>query len=152
MAINEQEQPILEQVKIDRLVREIEGYKEVIELHNQLVRELDILLNGEEGAAKQASLCDIVRQVRKEFIRSPNYHDQEPVSGDVLPKIGSKVLIHLNSVGTWVERTVAGYYAYKATGNCIRSGNERFFHRVYVRVVDDNGFENSRLLCDTKPV
>lgn len=32
--------------------------------HSRLVRELDVLLNGEAGAAKQASLCDIVAQVR----------------------------------------------------------------------------------------
>ena len=32
--------------------------------HNRLVRELDVLLNGEAGAAQQASLCDIVAQVR----------------------------------------------------------------------------------------
>ena len=31
---------------------------------NRLVRELDVLLNGEAGAADQASLCDIVAQVR----------------------------------------------------------------------------------------
>ena len=31
----------------------------------RLVRELDVLLNGEGGAAQQASLCDIVAQVRK---------------------------------------------------------------------------------------
>lgn len=30
----------------------------------RLVRELDELLNGEDGAARQASLCDIVSQVR----------------------------------------------------------------------------------------
>ncbi|WP_236209899.1 hypothetical protein, partial [Pseudomonas tohonis] len=29
----------------------------------RLVRELDVLLNGEEGAAEQASLCDLVGQV-----------------------------------------------------------------------------------------
>jgi len=32
--------------------------------HNRLVRELDVLLNGEDGAAPQARLCDIVAQVR----------------------------------------------------------------------------------------
>lgn len=32
----------------------------------RLTRELDVLLNGEEGAAKQASLCDIVAQVRRQ--------------------------------------------------------------------------------------
>jgi len=30
-----------------------------------LVRDLDVLLNGEDGAAIQASLCDIVAQVKK---------------------------------------------------------------------------------------
>jgi hypothetical protein len=29
------------------------------------VRELDVLLNGEAGAAKQASLCDLVAQVAR---------------------------------------------------------------------------------------
>lgn len=33
---------------------------------NRLVRELDVALNGEAGAAVQASLCDVVAQVRLE--------------------------------------------------------------------------------------
>lgn len=37
-------------------------YEEVLADHRRLVRELDVLLNG-DGAAKQASLCDIVAQV-----------------------------------------------------------------------------------------
>ncbi|AEZ50825.1 hypothetical protein DC1_0003 [Burkholderia phage DC1] len=41
-------------------------YEEVLADHRRLVRELDVLLNGEEGAAKQASLCDIVAQVRRQ--------------------------------------------------------------------------------------
>lgn len=44
----------------------IEDYEEVLASHRRLVRELDVLLNGEEGAAKQASLCDIVGQVKRE--------------------------------------------------------------------------------------
>jgi hypothetical protein len=32
--------------------------------HKRLVRELDVALNGEAGAAKQASLCDIVAQIK----------------------------------------------------------------------------------------
>lgn len=40
-------------------------YEEVLASHRRLVRELDVLLNGEAGAAKQASLCDIVGQLRK---------------------------------------------------------------------------------------
>lgn len=37
--------------------------------HARLVRELDVLLNGEAGAAKQASLCDIVAQLRSFLTR-----------------------------------------------------------------------------------
>lgn len=36
-----------------------------------LVRELDVLLNGEKGAAPQAKLCDIVAQVRLEKKKHP---------------------------------------------------------------------------------
>ncbi|WP_071556473.1 hypothetical protein [Pseudomonas aeruginosa] len=41
-----------------------DDYEEVLADHRRLVRELDVLLNGEEGVAKQASLCDLVAQVR----------------------------------------------------------------------------------------
>ncbi|VVD91350.1 hypothetical protein PCO31110_01636 [Pandoraea communis] len=39
---------------------------------DRLVRELDVLLNG-DSAAKQASLCDVVSQVRSEQIRSAKF-------------------------------------------------------------------------------
>lgn len=38
-------------------------YEEVLADHRRLVRELDVTLNG-DGAAQQASLCDIVGQVK----------------------------------------------------------------------------------------
>ncbi len=41
----------------------IADYEYLIEGHKRLVRELDVALNG-DGAAKQASLCDIVGQVQ----------------------------------------------------------------------------------------
>ncbi|MFU7257610.1 hypothetical protein ACM742_07695 [Pseudomonas aeruginosa] len=41
-----------------------DDYEEVLADHRRLVRELDVLLNGEDGAARQASLCDLVAQVR----------------------------------------------------------------------------------------
>lgn len=43
----------------------MEGYEEAAADKRRLVRELDVLLNG-DGAAKQASLCDIVAQVRQQ--------------------------------------------------------------------------------------
>jgi hypothetical protein len=47
----------------------VADYQAAFEDHQRMVRELDVLLNG-DAAAKQASLCDIVAQVRKEGIRS----------------------------------------------------------------------------------
>ena len=41
----------------------IEDYKAVIASHHKLVRDLDVELNG-DGAAKQASLCDLVGQIK----------------------------------------------------------------------------------------
>lgn len=41
----------------------VSDYEECLADHRRLVRELDVLLNGEDGAAPQASLCDIVGQV-----------------------------------------------------------------------------------------
>lgn len=41
----------------------IADYEEVFADHKRLVREMDVLLNG-DGAAAQASLCDLVAQIR----------------------------------------------------------------------------------------
>lgn len=46
----------------------IKDYDEILQSQRDLVRQLDVLINGEEGAAKQASLCDIVTQLRCENI------------------------------------------------------------------------------------
>lgn len=40
-------------------------YEEMLTDHRRLVRELDVLING-ETAAEQASLCDIVAQLQRE--------------------------------------------------------------------------------------
>jgi hypothetical protein len=45
------------------LHKQIAELEECAKDHKRLVREIDVLLNGEDGAAKQASLCDIVAQV-----------------------------------------------------------------------------------------
>ena len=51
----------------------IADYEEVLQSHRELVRQLDVALNGEAGAAKQASLCDIVAQVMGEGIKSKGF-------------------------------------------------------------------------------
>ena len=40
-------------------------YEEVLEDHKRLVREIDEIINGKEGMAKQASLCDLIPQIEK---------------------------------------------------------------------------------------
>ena len=47
-----------------QLLRRLDATEEVLADQQRLTRELDVLLNGEEGAAMQPSLCDIVAQVR----------------------------------------------------------------------------------------
>ena len=42
----------------------IEDYKNVSTDHDRLVREIDVILNG-DNAAKQASLCDLVGQIKQ---------------------------------------------------------------------------------------
>ncbi|MPS30540.1 MAG: hypothetical protein E2576_14510 [Alcaligenaceae bacterium] len=53
----------------------IADYEEVLADHRRLVRQLDVALNGEDGAAKQASLCDIVGQVVSEGIKANDAPD-----------------------------------------------------------------------------
>ena len=46
--------------------------------HNRLVRDLDVAINGREGAAKQASLCDIVSQMIE--IKADNCRQAEEIA------------------------------------------------------------------------
>lgn len=70
----------------------------------------------------------------------------EPVEGDLLPPLGSTVLIHLGRSDQWVPHTVVGYYVW-GDRKC-----DPHLHRVFVRVRDADGFLNARLLSDIRPV
>ncbi|MEE5149082.1 hypothetical protein V2J91_23590 [Pseudomonas alliivorans] len=70
----------------------------------------------------------------------------EPVVGDQLPPVGSKVQIHLGSLDAWVDHTVAGYYVWGDLG-----GNDSL-SRVFVRVRDESGYLNARLLKDVRTI
>jgi hypothetical protein len=76
---------------------------------------------------------------------------QEPVDHDLLPPLGSKVLIHLANQDAWVEHTVTGYYVWPALKHQIKKG-EKDTHRVFVRVKDAWGYDNARLLSEVKAV
>lgn len=64
----------------------------------------------------------------------------EPVEGDLLPAVGDTVLIHLSRPDGWFPHRVVGYYAW---GD--RSGSKSLY-RVFVRVVDAEGYLNARPL------
>lgn len=52
--------------KIKQLEAENVDYKEAHEDHKRLVREVDVIMNG-DNAAEQASLCDLVSQIKAVF-------------------------------------------------------------------------------------
>ena len=63
---------------------------------------------------------------------------------DVLPPIGAEVQIHLGSLNKWVTHTVVGYCAWPS------HGGDATLQRVSVRVCDQNGVPNARLLRDVR--
>jgi hypothetical protein len=62
--------PVIERT-VDALNLTPADYEEVLAGHRRLVRELDVLLNG-DGAAKQASLCDVISQLADIKRRCPH--------------------------------------------------------------------------------
>lgn len=69
----------------------------------------------------------------------------KPEDHDELPPLGSKVEIHLASTDSWVEHTVVGYYVW--TGSAAYGGTA---WRVFVRVMDANGYLNARDLSSVR--
>lgn len=65
---------------------DVSDYEQVLDDHRRLTRELDVLLNSEEGAAQQASLADLVAQLRTESKRSQAMttpkHPIQPIVAD----------------------------------------------------------------------
>lgn len=78
--------------------------------------------------------------------RAKAFLNPEPVEGDLLPAIGSRVLIHLASNDAWVEHTVTGFYVWGALANVSPA-----YSRVFVNVVSDDGYPNAWLLADVRP-
>ncbi len=59
-------------IAVEQAANILENCEEVLQDHRALVRQLDVALNG-AGAAQQASLCDIVKQVEREGIKASDY-------------------------------------------------------------------------------
>jgi hypothetical protein len=50
-------------------------YEEVLADHKRLVREIDEIISGENGMAKQASLCDLVGPIKKLAAERDEYRE-----------------------------------------------------------------------------
>lgn len=67
--------------ELTEVYAQLTAHKEAQQSKQKLVRDLDVLLNG-DNAARQASLCDIVAQVKSENIRSIHHSSVEPETDD----------------------------------------------------------------------
>lgn len=108
------------------LLGAIDDLQNVADDHRRLVRQLDIVLNGEAGAAEQASLIDIVAQLRGERRRR---RESEP------------------SRAAW-ERLVEYAHKHSADADGCREINEITTHYVAMRQQRDRAMEGLvRLQC-----
>lgn len=77
--------------KVDRAVAEeaiqaeFNGYEDALASHAKLVRKIDVIINADR-AAQQASLCDLVGQIKELVLIRDKYVDAVE-EGRVLPKL-----------------------------------------------------------------
>ena len=118
------------------------------QLRGQLEKARKLLHTASIRLARWLSVEDDPRKQIIEFLEASAEPSAPlpPVESDLLPAIGSKVLIHLAREDKWVEHTVVGYYAW----DNLRP--DPSLHRVFVRVRDDQGYLNARMLGDIRPV
>jgi hypothetical protein len=94
------------------------------------------------GVPHWPAICATIVTIKQSLAAQPA---AQPVAGDLLPPIGSRVLIHLASRDSWVEHTVVGYYVWGTF-------ESTSLHRVFVRVRSSDGILNARSLCDVRPI
>ncbi|MFD3263148.1 hypothetical protein [Phenylobacterium ferrooxidans] len=82
----------------------VADYEEVLADHRRLVRELDVLLNG-EGGAERPSLCDIVGQLR--HAKPPSYDGSKSLIERLREPIVSEAFAtHRITDGALAERLI----------------------------------------------
>lgn len=70
--------------------------------HQRLVRQLDVLLNGEAGAAQQASLCDLVVQVAKRGVIARS--GAVPAGWQLVPADPTPEMLESGNEAYWLGR------------------------------------------------
>lgn len=94
------------------------------------------------------SISDLSEQIEKlsssikMLSTEPLTHALDPVEGDILPPLGSLVYIELASAKKRQKVTVVGYYVWPGLKD------QGSHPRVFVRVKDEHGTPNARLLKD----
>lgn len=90
---------------------------------DRLVRELDVALNGEEGAAPQASLCDVVGQAKAEAAKLGRPLLAAPAavarpSEDVRKKIVTNTWDHFGDILPTLKAISRGEWYWGANSRC----------------------------------
>jgi len=110
---------------------------------------VDVALNPSHESAKayaamaRASLQEALKDALDTQVH-PATPMLPPVEGDLLPPVGTKVLIHLASSKAWVEHEVVGYYVWGDLKG------DPDLQRVNVRVKSQSGYLNARMLSEVR--
>lgn len=116
--------------EIKRLNELVADHEEVHRDHHRLVRELDVLLNGEAGAAKQASLCDIVGQLAAQKRHRPSKTEVDDVQWkDGVPYVRG-LMLNYDELAAYAFRL----REFKASA-AEPAGDE--FHQLWQMLADD---------------
>jgi hypothetical protein len=82
-----------QQREIDRLKRDVSELKKVLADKRRLAREIDVAINGDDAAA-QASLCDILSQLKGGHVKRVSLAAEWMVSGLRMPA-GQFVIVRI---------------------------------------------------------
>ena len=111
---------------------------ELVKLADSGIRTVQVTKSISELSDQVAKLSLSIKMLSNE----PLAGALEPVEGDILPPLGSQVYIELASSNRRQRVTVVGYYVWPGLKD------QGAHARVFVRVKDEHGTPNARLLQD----
>lgn len=121
------------------------GLRELIYQATSIAENVAGMVPGQQMAHCASDLHKKLREIDRVMLAAaPDNAEQKPVHGDVLPPVGTDVLIHLASKDAWQAHEVTGYYAWPSLNGSVG------LQRVFVCVRDSAGYPNARMLCDVR--
>lgn len=122
------------------------------EAHNTAQSALQSLVKLAESGIRTSPVMKTIEDLGKQIAalsssikmlsNDPLAEALEPVEGDILPPLGSQVYIELASSNRRQRVSVVGYYVWRGLKD------QGAHARVFVRVKDEHGIPNARLLED----